>query len=62
MKDLVSSADTYEVDSPITFEPDVRQWRAFDVLISHLQEHANGREDGFVKVKVPKYDDMTSPS
>ncbi|KAI4254914.1 MAG: hypothetical protein L6R42_006995 [Xanthoria sp. 1 TBL-2021] len=62
MKDLVSRADTYEVDSPATFEPDVRQWRAFDVLISHLQEHANGREDGFVKVKVPKYDDMTSPS
>ncbi|KAI4088756.1 MAG: hypothetical protein LQ339_008656 [Xanthoria mediterranea] len=54
MKDLASSTDTYGIDSPVTFEPDLRQWRAFEVLISHLQEYANGREDGFVKVKVPE--------
>lgn len=58
MKDLASSTDTYGIDSPVTFEPDLRQWRAFEVLISHLQEYANGREDGFVKVKVPEYDDL----
>lgn len=55
MKHLLSSADAYEANSPIIFEPDIHQWRHFEDLAIHLQEHCNGRQDGYVKIRVPKY-------
>ncbi|KAL8864142.1 MAG: hypothetical protein Q9198_010066 [Flavoplaca austrocitrina] len=54
MKDLLSSTDSYEANSHITFEPDIHQWRHFEDLAIHLREHCNGREDGFAKIRVPK--------
>ncbi|KAL9627459.1 MAG: hypothetical protein Q9204_006549 [Flavoplaca sp. TL-2023a] len=54
MKDLLSTTDPYEANSPTTFEPDIHQWRHFEDLAIHLREHCNGREDGFVKTRVPK--------
>ena len=36
-----------------TFEPTTLQFLAFDELLEHLEERGNGRNQGWVKIKIP---------
>lgn len=54
LKDLMSRLDFEDdEDSPRTFEPQMKHWREFGMLLTVLQEFAQGREAGYVKIKVP---------
>ncbi|KAL8767585.1 MAG: hypothetical protein Q9209_005957 [Squamulea sp. 1 TL-2023] len=54
MRDLVVRVDNCVRNSPRTFKPEIHHWQDFDLLIQTLQEYGEGRENGFVKIKVPK--------
>ncbi|KAI4191620.1 MAG: hypothetical protein LQ346_004697 [Caloplaca aetnensis] len=53
-KDLMSRLD-FEDDetSPRTYEPQMKHWQHFGLLVTVLQEFAKGRETGYLKIKVP---------
>lgn len=54
LKDLYSRLDFKDNDaSPRTFEPQMKHFQEFDVLLAILQEYGKGRNIGFVKIKVP---------
>ncbi len=40
-------------NSPRTYEPQMKHWQHFGLLLTVLQEFAEGRETGYVKIKVP---------
>lgn len=55
LKDLCSRLDFEGNDaSPRTFEPEMKHFQEFNILLSILQEYGKGREVGFVKIKVPE--------
>ncbi|KAL9004102.1 MAG: hypothetical protein Q9188_003068 [Gyalolechia gomerana] len=55
LKDLCSRLDFEGNDaSPRTFEPEMKHFQEFNLLLSILQEYGKGREVGFVKIKVPE--------
>lgn len=39
--------------SPRTYEPQMKHWQHFGLLVTVLQEFAKGRETGYLKIKVP---------
>ncbi|KAL8720423.1 MAG: hypothetical protein Q9225_002713 [Loekoesia sp. 1 TL-2023] len=55
LKDLYSRQDDEDDDaSARTFEPQVKHFQEFDVLLAILQEYGKGRNVGFVKIEVPE--------
>ncbi|KAL8938004.1 MAG: hypothetical protein Q9216_004132 [Gyalolechia sp. 2 TL-2023] len=61
LKDLCSRQDFEGNDaSPRTFEPEMKHFQQFDVLLATLQEYGKGRDVGFVKIKIPE-EAMSTP-
>ncbi|KAL8679541.1 MAG: hypothetical protein Q9186_004187 [Xanthomendoza sp. 1 TL-2023] len=60
MKDLKARADPDDKDAQPTFELEMRHWQNLELLIRYLHEWGKGREQGFVKIKVP--DEAMVPS
>ncbi|KAL8930441.1 MAG: hypothetical protein Q9208_000625 [Pyrenodesmia sp. 3 TL-2023] len=54
LKDLMSRLDFEDdEDSPRTYEPEMKHWREFGMLLAVLQEFGKGRDEGYVKIKLP---------
>ncbi|KAL8675670.1 MAG: hypothetical protein Q9224_007421 [Gallowayella concinna] len=54
MKDLKARADPDDKYAQPTFELEMRHWQNLELLIRYLHEWGKGREQGFVKIKVPE--------
>ncbi|KAL8974280.1 MAG: hypothetical protein Q9197_001483 [Variospora fuerteventurae] len=54
LKDLISRLDFDSNDaSPRTFEPQIKHWQEFEILLQVLRELGSGRELGYLKMKIP---------
>ncbi|KAL8986470.1 MAG: hypothetical protein Q9177_004176 [Variospora cf. flavescens] len=54
LKDLISRLDFDSNDaSPRTFEPQIKHWQEFELLLKVLRELGSGREMGYLKMKIP---------
>ncbi|KAI4117050.1 MAG: hypothetical protein LQ345_002632 [Seirophora villosa] len=54
LKDLLSRQDFDSNDaSPRTFEPQIKHWQEFEVLLKILLEFGSGRKLGYMKMKIP---------